>query len=343
MSALTFPHYGIYEPLSACTPGRSYRNSKAAAPRRNRAVSRRRYYSPSQGRFLGRDPIDEHGGLHLYGFCGNNPIDHFDVLGNMWEVVDNGDGTFTGHAWDTPDNGPVEVGSRIFFTSAAANEWASNLSAGIRDAGDFGGQTSLVSHDTTLYVGGTAVGQLSGSDLASYSIIAQQQDLLLFAPNSGGSGTGSSSTSFRGGNTISSVAYTGEKIVVKDANGNTIRVASASSENPGVTDTNLPYKGPMPPGLWFFDPNDISSSGVVRTVGNALRLSDWGTARVVLQPYIGTDTQGRTNLFIHGGTTPGSNGCIDIGTADSWFFPMLKQQPDPVLIIVLPSKPGGKG
>ena len=28
----------------------------------------RRFYSPSQGRFLGRDPTDEQGGLNLYGF-----------------------------------------------------------------------------------------------------------------------------------------------------------------------------------------------------------------------------------------------------------------------------------
>jgi RHS repeat-associated protein len=41
----------------------------------------RRYYSPSQGRFLGRDPKKEKGGLNLYGFCGNNSINQWDVLG----------------------------------------------------------------------------------------------------------------------------------------------------------------------------------------------------------------------------------------------------------------------
>jgi RHS repeat-associated protein len=34
----------------------------------------RRYYSPSQGRFLGRDRIEEGGGLNLYGFCTNDTI-----------------------------------------------------------------------------------------------------------------------------------------------------------------------------------------------------------------------------------------------------------------------------
>lgn len=40
-----------------------------------------RYFSPSQGRFLGRDPKQEAGGLNLHGFCFNNPINMWDVLG----------------------------------------------------------------------------------------------------------------------------------------------------------------------------------------------------------------------------------------------------------------------
>jgi RHS repeat-associated protein len=43
----------------------------------------KRYYSPSLGRFINRDPAEEAGGLNLYGFCGNNAINRFDVLGNM--------------------------------------------------------------------------------------------------------------------------------------------------------------------------------------------------------------------------------------------------------------------
>jgi RHS repeat-associated protein len=40
-----------------------------------------RYYSPSLGRFLNRDPIEEKGGLNLYGFCGNNGVNRWDYLG----------------------------------------------------------------------------------------------------------------------------------------------------------------------------------------------------------------------------------------------------------------------
>jgi RHS repeat-associated protein len=40
-----------------------------------------RYYSPSTGRWLSRDPLDEEGGLALYGFVQNSPLDYFDALG----------------------------------------------------------------------------------------------------------------------------------------------------------------------------------------------------------------------------------------------------------------------
>lgn len=46
----------------------------------------RRYYSPGQGRFLGRDPIGEEGGINLYGFVSNSPVNHWDYLG-MQTVV----------------------------------------------------------------------------------------------------------------------------------------------------------------------------------------------------------------------------------------------------------------
>ena len=40
-----------------------------------------RFYSPSLARWLNRDPIEEDGGVNLYGFCGNNPFSCIDVLG----------------------------------------------------------------------------------------------------------------------------------------------------------------------------------------------------------------------------------------------------------------------
>ena len=40
-----------------------------------------RYYSPTLARFLNRDPIGEAGGMNLYAFVGNDPVNRWDVLG----------------------------------------------------------------------------------------------------------------------------------------------------------------------------------------------------------------------------------------------------------------------
>jgi RHS repeat-associated protein len=40
-----------------------------------------RPYNPLDGRFISRDPIEERGGLNLYGFAGNDPVNGWDYLG----------------------------------------------------------------------------------------------------------------------------------------------------------------------------------------------------------------------------------------------------------------------
>ncbi|MEZ5276990.1 MAG: RHS repeat-associated core domain-containing protein [Opitutaceae bacterium] len=42
-----------------------------------------RMYSPRLGRFITRDPIGEYGGLNLYAYCRNGPVDDWDYLGLM--------------------------------------------------------------------------------------------------------------------------------------------------------------------------------------------------------------------------------------------------------------------
>ncbi len=40
-----------------------------------------RWYNPSAGRWINRDPIDEYGGTNLYAFVGNNPMNALDARG----------------------------------------------------------------------------------------------------------------------------------------------------------------------------------------------------------------------------------------------------------------------
>jgi len=50
-----------------------------------------RFYSPTLGRFLNRDPIEEAGGINLYGFVNNDPANGYDVLGyDDWGSYRNG-------------------------------------------------------------------------------------------------------------------------------------------------------------------------------------------------------------------------------------------------------------
>ena len=44
-----------------------------------------RYYSPSLGRWISRDPIEEQGGLNLYAFVNNDPVNRVDWLG-QWGI-----------------------------------------------------------------------------------------------------------------------------------------------------------------------------------------------------------------------------------------------------------------
>ncbi len=46
-----------------------------------------RYYSPPLGRWLSRDPIEEQGGLNLYGFVNNDPVNKWDKLGKAWSTT----------------------------------------------------------------------------------------------------------------------------------------------------------------------------------------------------------------------------------------------------------------
>jgi RHS repeat-associated protein len=78
--------------------------------RAGRYLTMYRGYDPSVGRWMSRDPIRESGGLNLYGYVGNNPMNLWDPLGlSGWITIyssGNGGSSMTsGHSWIsyTPD------------------------------------------------------------------------------------------------------------------------------------------------------------------------------------------------------------------------------------------------
>ncbi len=120
-----------------------------------------RYYSPTFGRFINRDPIAEKGGLNLYGFCGNNGINGIDVLGrgNFFEDIGHALSSFWDHTFlwlgkhiaQNWDHGRryVEIAA-VIVASVFVGEEVDGLVQGMFDsaaeaAGDAATETALAS------------------------------------------------------------------------------------------------------------------------------------------------------------------------------------------------------
>lgn len=103
-----------------------------------------------------------------------------------------------------------------------------------------------------------------------------------------------------------------------------------------------PFSGPLPEGDYSINPSAIQwwtdQSFTTRTAAFVKKgtwpggLFAWGVARTWISPQevnVTNPTTGesvlRNNFSIHGGTSPGSAGCIDLTTKDLPFFRMLEK------------------
>jgi hypothetical protein len=69
-------------------------------------------------------------------------------------------------------------------------------------------------------------------------------------------------------------------------------------------------EGPIPEGRYWITPSEIWEAGIINWIIG--RTTAWGNFRISIHPYPDTDTFGRGGFFIHGGSEPGSAGCIDL-------------------------------
>ena len=76
-----------------------------------------RFYHPALMRWLNRDPIEEDGGVNLYGFCGNNGINSVDYMG--------ADRYMTTFSFD-PRKDQWHVGVAVDTWTCANGEWRKN-------------------------------------------------------------------------------------------------------------------------------------------------------------------------------------------------------------------------
>ena len=79
----------------------THRMNRSSPPRRSRLRNRSkirhfrprvayygyRFYDPETGRWPSRDPIQERGGVNLYGFVGNDGVNKWDYLGQLGPLV----------------------------------------------------------------------------------------------------------------------------------------------------------------------------------------------------------------------------------------------------------------
>lgn len=102
-------------------------------------------------------------------------------------------------------------------------------------------------------------------------------------------------------------------LTVREDNGNSFTIQASSGKGtclnqPSCADRS--WEGPIPPGDYVVGkPDDPGMAwDVLRST-----TGDWGDWRAPLVPRANTQTFGRSNFFIHGGSIAGSAGCIDVG------------------------------
>lgn len=79
------------------------------------------FYSPSTGRWLSRDPVEEEDSLNVYVSCGNAPADFIDLLGLRWKVSRSG----SPKASALPEAGDtvIELANLIGLNAAEYDKW----------------------------------------------------------------------------------------------------------------------------------------------------------------------------------------------------------------------------
>ena len=110
------------------------------------------------------------------------------------------------------------------------------------------------------------------------------------------------------------IVYDGTKIKVLNSKGEVIYEHSATSGKGKhmnkPSSQNVQNEGPIPEGTYSFDTSDWNAQSPARQLYNVIRGNgDWGDYNVRLTPL--TYKGSRHSFYLHGGSYPGSAGCID--------------------------------
>jgi RHS repeat-associated protein len=125
---------------------------------------------------------------------------------------------------------------------------------------------------------------------------------------------------------LASLEFNGSNLTARDDGGNITNTWPATSGLPGTTaaDQSKGNKGPIPEGNWAVDSSKSNYDKWYKIDwGNP---DSWGDVRTLIEPQGGTNTYGRDQMYIHGGKTPGSLGCIDLTNNNNDFHDWLNNQ-----------------
>lgn len=87
----------------------------------------------------------------------------------------------------------------------------------------------------------------------------------------------------------------------------------------------MPYHGPISEGEYWIQPSELWKNNWIKSVIRTPH-SAWGNFRIAIHPYPNTLTHQSGGFFIHGGTVPGSAGCVDLTINMDMFVKQLKQE-----------------
>ena len=132
------------------------------------------------------------------------------------------------------------------------------------------------------------------------------------------------------------IRFDGNYFSYTDNNGNLVRIPAISGKTSSQNSQfqNVIKSGPLPEGFYdvkqsdYQNIADISSWDYIKSSlgGGSWKGTEytWGTERVWLIPQAGTNTYGRDDFSIHGGSKAGSAGCIDLVDNAPTFFSFFK-------------------
>jgi lipoprotein-anchoring transpeptidase ErfK/SrfK len=126
------------------------------------------------------------------------------------------------------------------------------------------------------------------------------------------------------------IRFNGKEVQWVDDDGNVTDRWAATSGNKGTTasDQDIPNRGPIPEGKYSVNPEDSNYDRWWK-----LGWGDngsWGDVRTLIKPYPTTNTYNRNEMYFHGGSTPGSAGCIDLTNQNNNFHNRLQRYGKPL-------------